>query len=89
MDDRHRLCDYQDRTVSRKYLPAARADQHCRARINPSIPTFTELNLPEIFSKIAEKEQGLVMMAGITGSGKSTTLPRCSSRSTRRVTCIS
>lgn len=43
-------------------------------RINPVIPSFSELNLPEIFSKIAEKEQGLVLIAGITGSGKSTTI---------------
>jgi twitching motility protein PilT len=43
-------------------------------RINPQIPTFTELHLPEIFSKIAEREQGLVLLAGITGSGKSTTI---------------
>ena len=43
-------------------------------RINPEIPTFEALNLPEVFPKIAEKEQGLILMAGITGSGKSTTI---------------
>ncbi len=43
-------------------------------RINPQIPSFQELNLPEIFSKIAEREQGLILLAGITGSGKSTTI---------------
>ncbi len=43
-------------------------------RINPKVPSFAELRLPEIFSKIAEKEQGLVILAGITGSGKSTTI---------------
>ncbi|HEY4329583.1 MAG TPA: PilT/PilU family type 4a pilus ATPase [Phycisphaerae bacterium] len=43
-------------------------------RINPEIPSFETLNLPEVFSKIAEKEQGLILMAGITGSGKSTTI---------------
>jgi twitching motility protein PilT len=43
-------------------------------RINPEIPNFEQLNLPPIFSKIAEREQGLILMAGITGSGKSTTL---------------
>lgn len=43
-------------------------------RINPEIPNFSQLRLPEIFSKIAEREQGLVLLAGITGSGKSTTI---------------
>ena len=43
-------------------------------RINPRIPNYTELRLPEIFSKIAEREQGLIILAGITGSGKSTTI---------------
>ncbi|MGC8541576.1 MAG: type IV pilus twitching motility protein PilT [Phycisphaerae bacterium] len=43
-------------------------------RINPKIPNFAQLHLPEVFEKIAENEQGLVMLAGITGSGKSTTI---------------
>jgi twitching motility protein PilT len=43
-------------------------------RINPQIPTFEELNLPDIFSKIADREHGLILVAGITGSGKSTTI---------------
>jgi len=43
-------------------------------RINPEIPNFSQLRLPEIFSQIAEREQGLILMAGITGSGKSTTI---------------
>ena len=43
-------------------------------RINPKIPTYSQLHLPEIRRKIAENEQGLVLIAGITGSGKSTTI---------------
>ena len=43
-------------------------------RINPVIPSFSELNIPDIFSQIAEKEQGFILIAGITGSGKSTTI---------------
>jgi twitching motility protein PilT len=43
-------------------------------RINPVIPGFSDLNLPLIFSQIAEKEQGFILIAGITGSGKSTTI---------------
>ncbi len=43
-------------------------------RINPKIPNFSQLNLPSVFEKIADNEQGLVILAGITGSGKSTTI---------------
>ncbi len=43
-------------------------------RINPKVPSYAELRLPEVFSKIADREQGLVIMAGITGSGKSTSI---------------
>jgi twitching motility protein PilT len=43
-------------------------------RINPRVPSYAELRLPEVFSKIADREQGLVIMAGITGSGKSTSI---------------
>lgn len=43
-------------------------------RINPKIPTYAQLNLPEVLSRIAENEQGLILLAGITGSGKSTTI---------------
>jgi len=43
-------------------------------RINPKVPSYADLRLPEVFSKIAAHEQGLVILAGITGSGKSTTI---------------
>lgn len=43
-------------------------------RINPKVPTYADLRLPEVFAKIADKEQGLVLLSGITGSGKSTTI---------------
>lgn len=44
-------------------------------RIVPTkIPTIEELDLPPILRKIAEKPQGLVLVTGPTGSGKSTTL---------------
>ncbi len=44
-------------------------------RIVPTrIPTIDELELPPILRKIAEKPQGLVLVTGPTGSGKSTTL---------------
>jgi len=39
------------------------------------IPSFTELNLPaETMKKICSNERGLVLLTGITGSGKTSTL---------------
>jgi twitching motility protein PilT len=43
-------------------------------RVNTSIPSFADLNLPPDTKKICEYEQGLIIVAGPTGSGKSTTL---------------
>jgi twitching motility protein PilT len=44
-------------------------------RVNTEVPSFEELNLAaETMRKIASFRQGLVIVAGITGSGKSTTL---------------
>ncbi|MCH6266690.1 type IV pilus twitching motility protein PilT [Neobacillus citreus] len=37
-------------------------------------PTMEELDLPEIISKLVQKPQGLILVTGPTGSGKSTTL---------------
>ena len=38
------------------------------------IPTFEKLALPPVLSKIAETERGMVLVTGVTGSGKSSTL---------------
>jgi len=38
------------------------------------VPTIAELGMPDILLKLAEKPQGLVLVTGPTGSGKSTTL---------------
>lgn len=38
------------------------------------IPSFDELKLPEIIKTFTQKERGLVLVTGVTGSGKSTTL---------------
>lgn len=38
------------------------------------IPTLNELNMPETLSQIAKLERGLVLVTGVTGSGKSSTL---------------
>lgn len=38
------------------------------------VPTIEELDLPEIIPQLVEKPQGLIIVTGPTGSGKSTTL---------------
>jgi len=38
------------------------------------IPSFDELHLPEVIKKFTQIERGLVLVTGVTGSGKSTTL---------------
>jgi twitching motility protein PilT len=38
------------------------------------IPSFDDLKLPEILREFTKKERGLVLVTGVTGSGKSTTL---------------
>ncbi|PHS58124.1 MAG: type IV pili twitching motility protein PilT [Sulfurimonas sp.] len=44
-------------------------------RIIPiSIPSIKDLNFPEVIKSFANKERGLVLVTGVTGSGKSTTL---------------
>ncbi|MCM8772424.1 MAG: PilT/PilU family type 4a pilus ATPase [Candidatus Omnitrophica bacterium] len=43
-------------------------------RIKDRIPTLEELNLPPVIRKIALYEEGLVLVTGPTGCGKSTTL---------------
>jgi len=42
--------------------------------IPPEVPPFERLNLPPVVLKLAEEERGLILVTGITGSGKSTTL---------------
>jgi twitching motility protein PilT len=38
------------------------------------VPTIKELGLPDVISKIADLERGLILVTGVTGSGKSSTL---------------
>lgn len=42
--------------------------------VNSDIPSFAELGLPPVVSEIAQKNSGLILVTGPTGSGKSTTL---------------
>ena len=47
----------------------------CAIRLIPfSIPRMDTLGLPPIVNDLAKKERGLILVTGVTGSGKSTTL---------------
>ena len=44
-------------------------------RVSTNIPKFKDLNLPaETFERISSFDDGMVILAGVTGSGKSTTI---------------
>ncbi len=43
-------------------------------RVNSVIPGFKELHLPSVLEKICENRQGLVLVVGPTGCGKTTTI---------------
>jgi len=43
-------------------------------RITSQIPSFEELHLPDIFRTLALKKRGLILISGVTSSGKSTSL---------------
>jgi twitching motility protein PilT len=43
-------------------------------KLETRIPTFQEMNLPEAFHKMAEEKNGIILVTGATGSGKSTSL---------------
>src|SRR5262249_57294098 len=38
------------------------------------IPVFEELHLPKVLERLAMERRGMMLVTGITGSGKSTTL---------------
>ena len=42
--------------------------------VNQTIPSFEKLGLPDTIEKLCHYEQGMVLLAGVTGSGKSTTI---------------
>jgi twitching motility protein PilT len=43
-------------------------------RVNTSIPSFEKLGLPSSIEKLCHFDQGMIILAGVTGSGKSTTI---------------
>ena len=58
-------------------------------RVSTSIPSFEGLGLPPIMAEITKYDQGIILLAGVTGSGKSTRSPRCSSSSITTSGCTS
>lgn len=43
-------------------------------RLQTEMPTLSSLNLPSVFEEIVQQKNGLVLVTGATGSGKTTTL---------------
>lgn len=43
-------------------------------RVSNKIPTFEKLHLPDSIEKLCHFDQGMIILAGVTGSGKSTTI---------------
>ena len=43
-------------------------------RVNNWIPDFSGLNLPPVMEDLCKFDQGMVLLAGVTGSGKTTTI---------------
>jgi twitching motility protein PilT len=43
-------------------------------RVSNKIPTFENLHLPPSIEKLCHYDQGMIILAGVTGSGKSTTI---------------
>jgi twitching motility protein PilT len=67
--------DYDDHNRFRVNLFLARGKLACACRlITSKIRKFEELYLPPIMSDIAMQPQGIVLLSGVTGSGKSTTI---------------
>ena len=67
--------DYSEQNRFRVNLFQARGKLSVAARnITSNILPFEGLHLPEIMSDIAMQPQGIVLLCGVTGSGKSTTI---------------
>lgn len=43
-------------------------------RVNNNVPTFAGLGLPPSIEQLCKYDQGMILLAGVTGSGKSTTI---------------
>ena len=67
--------DYDEENRFRVNLFQARGNLSIAARlITSNIRKFEDLYLPKVMADIAMQPQGIVLLAGVTGSGKSTTI---------------
>lgn len=67
--------DYDAKNRFRINLFQSRGKLSCAARlVTSNIRRFEDLYLPEVMAEIAMQPQGIVILAGVTGSGKSTTI---------------
>jgi twitching motility protein PilT len=67
--------DYDEDNRFRVNIYQARGRTSLTARrVSSEILSYADLHLPQIFEDIAGARQGLILMCGITGSGKSTTI---------------
>ena len=63
------------RALPRQRVPAARQRSRSSCASSPTrIPSLAELNLPNSLAQIASLKNGIVLVTGPTGSGKSSTL---------------
>ncbi len=56
-------------------------------RVSAHVPSFETLHLPPVLEKVAEAHQGLVLVVGATGSGKTTTIASMLDYITRTRAC--
>lgn len=73
------LC-YETQDGTRNRVNIYRQQKHTAIAIrllNPYVPTLAELNMPPVFQGLTTLQQGMVLVTGPTGSGKSTTLAAC------------
>jgi len=83
-DDRNRIDKLQDYDCSwgapgigrfRVNILRQRSSFMVVMRVIPfEVPNFDRLEVPEVLKRIAEAERGMILVAGVTGAGKSTTM---------------
>lgn len=76
-DNRGVDCSYQLGTTARFRVVVYYTDGKVCATLRHipiKIPSIDELQMPEVLKKISLRHRGMVLVTGITGSGKSTTL---------------
>ena len=67
----HRLRRRRSRPGSASTCSAQRGRLSLVARrVNNSIPNFEGLGLPPVMAEITQYDQGIIILAGVTGSGK-------------------